>query len=198
MKNLKRVVYDVDDTLWNLNKTICEIYGIDFEKCISYHIDENTKLTEQEKITFLNAYRNPYIFARCKFYEGCERIFDLEKNGLAEVWISSANLNKSVKEIKEKRLANEIPNINMEHVKLTFANEIYQGRVNGYILIDDSILNIEKEDFPYNILIDMPYNRDEETIKKNCGDKNIIRVYSLNEAITIAENIIKDEKDENK
>ena len=86
----------------------------------------------------------------------------------------------------------------MEHVKLTFANEIYQGRVNGYILIDDSILNIEKEDFPYNILIDMPYNRDEETIKKNCRDKNIIRVYSLNEAITIAENIIKYEKDENK
>lgn len=188
--NLKTVVYDVDDTLWSLNGTICDIHGLDLEDCVSYGVMDNPILSEEDKKKIYESYGNPDIFKQCRFYEGYERIFDLEQRGMANVWISSANLNEAVRDIKKERLENEIPNVNVGHIRLTVANQAYQGRVPGYILIDDSIVNISRADFAYNILIDMPYNRNMDEIERLCSGKNIIRVHSLIEAVDMVEKII--------
>lgn len=188
--DLKTVVYDVDDTLWSLNGTICEIHGIDLEKMVSYRVLDNDLLTEDEKNAVFKGYGDTEIFRQCKFYDGVERIFDLEKDGLANVWISSANLSDYIRNVKMERLSNEIPNINMSHVELTVGANAYQGRVPGYILVDDSLHNIRNSNFEWNILIDMPHNRDLTGFE----DKNIIRAFSLAEAVDIVEKIIKEER----
>lgn len=188
--DLKTIVYDVDDTLWSLNGTICEIHGIDLEKMVSYRVLDNDLLTEDEKNAVFKGYGDTEIFRQCKFYDGIERIFDLEKDGLANVWISSANLSDYIRDVKMERLSNEVPNINMSHVALTVGASAYQGRVPGYILVDDSLHNIRNSNFEWNILIDMPHNRDLTGFE----DKNIIRAFSLAEAVDIVEKIIKEER----
>lgn len=182
---MRKVVYDVDDTLWNLDGTICNILSIDISLIVTYRVFDNPYLTEKQKNDIFSMYGNPDIFKRLEFYPGIERIFDLEKEGKAEVWISSANLNNAVRDIKLRRLM-EIPNINKEHIRLTVGKNVHQGRVNGDILIDDSLQNIVDSNFEYNILMDMPHNRDLSMAK----DKNIIRVRTLQEAVDIVEKII--------
>lgn len=181
------VVYDVDDTLWNLNSTICDLNKINFKDLITYNPLDNIRLSEEEKTLILQAYSDPAIFRQCKFYDGCDRLFNLEVANLANVWISSANLSKEVLLVKLDRLQNEILNINMEHVKLTCSNSTYQGRVQGDILIDDSPINIAKSDFAYNILLDKPYNRDCDSIVDLLQGKTIVRATSLSEAIDLVE-----------
>lgn len=188
--DLKTVVYDVDDTMWSLNGTICEINGIDLEKMVSYKVLDNDLLTDDEKNAVFKGYGDVETFKRCKFYDGVERIFDLDKAGLAHVWISSANLSDDIRNVKLERLANEVPNINMEQVRLTVGASAYQGRVPGYILVDDSLHNIRNSNFEWNILIDMPHNRDLSGFE----DKNIVRAFSLAEAVDMVEKIIKEER----
>lgn len=189
MSDKLRVVYDVDDTLWNLSQTICDVHDLNFDDIVTYVAVNNPRLTEEQKQVMLAAYGEPEIFKQCKFYDGYERIFDLEKNGIAEVWISSGNMTEAVMAIKAKRLEEEVANINMNHVRLTCSTQIYQGRVTGDILIDDSLMNMIKGDFKYNILIDMPHNRNEDDIA--AAKKEIIRVTSLSEAVDLVEDIVR-------
>lgn len=189
MNDKLRVVYDVDDTLWDLNQTICDVHDLNFDDIVTYVAVNNPRLTEEQKQVMLAAYGEPEIFKQCKFYDGYERIFDLEKNGIAEVWISSGNMTEEVMTIKAKRLEKEVANINMNHVRLTCSTQIYQGRVTGDILVDDSLMNMIKGNFKYNILIDAPYNRNEDDIA--AAKKEIIRVTSLSEAVDLVEDIVR-------
>lgn len=189
MSDKLRVVYDVDDTLWNVSQTICDVHDLNFDDIVTYVAVNNPRLNEKQKQVMLAAYGEPEIFKQCKFYDGYERIFDLEKNGIAEVWISSGNMTEAVMAVKAKRLEEEVANINMNHVRLTCSTQIYQGRVTGDILVDDSLMNMIKGDFKYNILIDMPHNRNEDDIA--AAKKEIIRVTSLSEAVDLVEDIVR-------
>lgn len=184
-----RIVYDVDDTLWGLNEEICRTYNIDKEKIHTYNIHENELLTEWEKNVILQGYSDVEIFKRCKFFKGTDHIFDLEVEGKAEVWLSSANLTEDVRDVKLKRLEG-IRNINLGHIVMTVANTTYQGRKSGDILVDDSAKNIYKENFAYNILIDYPHNRDLSKLEEAYGHRKIIRVKSLEEAIREVEVLV--------
>lgn len=193
-RKLRRVVYDVDDTLWDLTGMLCDNFGVNKEDHITYDPKDNPRLSDNEKQMFYEAFRDPEVFKQCRFFDGYEQIFDLEKDGSAEVWISSANLNESIMEVKRERLRNEIPNINMEHVSLTVAGTVHQGRVPGYILVDDSLSNVANSDFEYYILIDMPHNRNTDILEMY-PNKNIIKVHSLKDAIKLVEDFIRNDFD---
>lgn len=203
--NKPRIVYDVDDTLWNLNETACKVANIDVNKITVYSFNKNPNLTPEEKERLLEAYSSPAVFRLCNFYEGHDRIFDLEQSGEAEVWISSANLSENIISVKLSRLKSEIPNINMQQVAMTckadttakVTDAVYQGRVPGDILVDDSMLNIINGEFKYNILIDKLYNREDgEKLLDETPDarnKNIIRVPNLMAAIELVEKIVRNQ-----
>lgn len=182
-----KIIYDVDDTIWQLNRTICNLYGLDCNRIKEYDITKTTVLTEEEKRILLESYHNAEIFKLCQYNKGYERVFNLERLGLANVYISSASLNEEIRKVKEYRLLKEIPNINKKHVKLTVGRNTYQGRVKGDILIDDSPINIEKEDFKYNILINQPYNYGI------VFSKPVIRVDSLNQAVDVVEEFVRND-----
>lgn len=185
-----KVVYDVDDTLWGLNDFITKLHGIDIRKIKRYKTIENDELTEEEKRLIIGSYGDPDIFKQLLFYEGCERVFDLQVFQMADIWISSASLNDAIRDIKRERLK-ELPNIDMGHVVLTSGSDPFQGRVPGDILVDDCVKNILDHDFTYNIMLDKTYNHSEEDAQAIIDSgKNVIRVFSLDEAIDKVENIV--------
>lgn len=46
---MKKIIFDVDDTLWSLNKKVCTNLNIPYEKIITFSVYENPLLTKNEK-----------------------------------------------------------------------------------------------------------------------------------------------------
>jgi len=188
MRRLMKAVYDVDDTLWGLNEQAYKLAGLTVDDAKYYRVQENPLLTDEQRKLIMDGFCDPEVFKRCVFYEGYTRIFDIDRDGKAHVHISSANTNFEVMNIKKPRLINEVPNIKPDNIKMTIltGSHLGQEREPGDILVDDNILNIIKSNFPYNILMSQPHNRN--IIMP--FDKNIIRVESLMQAVDIVESII--------
>lgn len=192
LKKKTKVCYDVDDTLWGLNSVIyndTHVHGLKYSDAITFCPYDNHLLTREQQDAVIACYHDPEIFRELEFYQGIDRLYDIEDTGLAEVWINSSNCSTGVMDIKHLRLLYEVPNINPDHIRLTVSPD--HSREPGDILVDDSIANIENSDFRYYILIDHPWNtlkpENEDLFKR----KKIFRVYSLNEAIDLVEEIIK-------
>lgn len=186
------VVYDVDDTLWGLDDLLYEDIGLSLDSSTVYSVGNNPNLTEEQKLYLLKGYADPEVFKRCQWYSGFERVFDLEVSSEASIWISSANFNERVKDVKFHRLTSEIPNINPEHVKLTVGTSYYQGRVPGDVLVDDSLENVLKSNFKFNVLLDKPHNRISfKELSEQCPEKIVVRVNNLNQAVDAVEKIVR-------
>lgn len=184
MKKLK-IIYDVDDTLWNLTDTVYEKNGLTRADATVYTVTDNPNLNKKQIKNIYRDFSDPHLFTECKFYDGHKRIFDIDKAGKADVYISSGNLTEAVRDVKLIRLLHEIPNIRPENIRMTVMSQVHQGRELGDILIDDSMRNIIDHDFTLNIVVAMPHN--QNTIVPN---KNIIRAKTLNDAVDIIETIV--------
>lgn len=184
-----RVVYDVDDTLWGLNKVVFPLIdsSLTEEDAIIYECAENPRLTSEQRRKALQLYGDPDVFSSCEFYEGVDRICDIEKNGLAETWISSSNFNEGTRDVKLIRLLHRIPDLKLHHICMTVNGD--HRRVQGHILVDDRPQNVIDNDFMYYVIIRKPYNKDFNFPE----NKNVIMVDSLSEAITTVERIVHEE-----
>ena len=186
-----RVVYDVDDTLWDCVTDVYAHIGLTPADATHYVWSENAKLAPHQIEGLVAAYSSADFMSKFKFHDGYERIYDAEMDGKAEVWISSANLSKEAAVAKMIRLMENVPNINPAQVRLTVGKSHAQGRVVGDILVDDNVLNVDSSDFRYNILIEKPYTRgDLGLFDKVCREKNVILVSSLSDAVDVVEYII--------
>lgn len=188
------VCYDVDDTLWELNSVVYNgifVPGLKPSYATEFNPHDNKLLTKDQADAVMSCYNNPEIFKTLVFYDGIEHLFDIEKDGLAEVWITSSNCNMDVMNIKHERILNEIPNVNPDHIRFTLSPD--HSRKPGDILVDDSVKNIACSDFKWNILIDHPWNTERPEYIETLLDskKNVYRVYSLKEAIALVQEIIK-------
>lgn len=182
-----KIVYDVDDTLWGLNRVVYPMIapGLTEKDAITFNCTKNPHLTKEQQQRALKLYSDPEIVKLCKFFDGIERVFDLEVSGKAEVWISSSNSGEDTKQMKEGRLLREIPNVNPEHLRLTTGFD--HTREPGDILVDDRADNVINSDFKYYVLINQPHNRNV-VFPEN---KSVVRVDTLIEAIDVVERIVK-------
>ena len=55
---IKKIVYDIDDTLWGLNKKVSENLGIDENKITSFRIQDNHLLSKEIQTAILKEYNN--------------------------------------------------------------------------------------------------------------------------------------------
>lgn len=189
------VVYDVDDTLWDGLTDAYSSIGLTPNDATHYVWSTNPKLTPEQVNCLMNAYASADFMRNVKFHEGYERIYDVEVAGKADVWISSANLSREAAVAKMIHLMEDVPNINPAHVRLTIGKTHIQGRVEGDILVDDNIINVDTSNFKYNILIEKPYTHgDEELFERVMYEKNVILVKSLNEAVDVVERIVETER----
>ena len=67
-----RVVFDMDDILWDLNRVATDMAKIPYDKIIVFHVSENPLLTEEQKKALKQAYSSDELFDNMVWYEGAE------------------------------------------------------------------------------------------------------------------------------
>lgn len=188
----KKVVFDIDDTLWGLNKQVCLQTGISYEKIITFSVHENPLLTEIEKQKMLAAYGNPEIFKNIKWFKGIERIMKLKN---ADIYLNSNSINDKCSEFKRNQI-HEILDISDDHIIINTVghkqNNIIKKTIDkdSYIFIDDSPHNISMSPAKYNTMIRTPWNQ-SESVKAFIKDKRVIFCDNLDQVIDKVEELLK-------
>ena len=154
----QKVVFDIDDTLWSLNKRIALRTGIDYNKMTIFSVHDNQNLTSEEKNLLLSSYADSSIFENIEWDKGIELINELN----ADVYINSNNLTQEIAEIKSQQI-HEILNIPDDHITMNICNKKSDTTSkiiddDTYIFIDDSPHNIEMSNAKFNIMIRRPWN----------------------------------------
>ena len=180
---MKKIVFDLDDTLWDLNKRACKLANVDYMKLTTFLLTDNKNLKKREKEKLLSLYGNPMLWNDIKWLDGVERLKNLEKLG-AKVYINSNCMNQRVLDYKRSFLSDalKLPN---DQIILNVSEATKKYMIDDmYIFVDDSPYNILKSNAEYNILFNRPWNQ------------NIIatRFNNLNKIIDICEVLLKKEQ----
>lgn len=184
---MRKIIFDVDDTLWSLNKRVSQITGIDYDKLTIFSVHDNTNLTEDEKQAMLRAYADTDTFRNIEWDAGIEHIGSIA----ADIYINSNNSTEEIAEVKREQL-HSILNIPDDHIVMNITglnkSSITKKVIDKdtYILVDDSLHNIEMSTAVYNIVIRRPWNQHSSVPK----DKSIIFVDNLYNAILTVNDIL--------
>ena len=188
---MKKVVFDIDDTLWGLNSKISEITGISFDKFEEFAIELCTLLTDAEKASVLNMYNSDRLFENIKWFDGIHRLNDLN----AEVFINSNIYRETVDSLKRTQI-HEVLDLDDDHIVL---NYITDGSVgvksidnDVFIFVDDSPYNIANSKAKYNIMLRRPWNVSEYG-QGIISDTSVIICDTLNDIIDTIEKLLKED-----
>ncbi len=180
---IKKIVYDIDDTLWGLNKKVSEILGIDENKITSFRIRENHLLSKEIQEAILNEYHKDSTFENIVWYEGVEDILMPEEFG-SKIFINSNCLTERMIYLKKTQLLSvvDIPEQNIK-CNIIDHSKAMQKEIDKDtdILIEDSPYNIAISPAKINIVINHPWNM-SESANEIMKSKNIIRFDTLKEA----------------
>lgn len=184
----KLVIFDCDDILWGLNEKVSNETGVDYTELVTFSIDENPYLTDSDKRLVSAMYHSAELFEDMKFYEGVERLKDIN----ARVIINSNSMSQAAADMKRIQLKaatglsddqiviNVITPDNCK--KKTIPEETF-------IFVDDSPHNVAMSPARYNIMMYKPWNSTREAFKEIEG-KECERWSSLNEIIDRVEYIL--------
>lgn len=184
---MRKVVFDVDDTLWLLNKRVASITGIDYGKLTIFSVHDNTNLTDDEKQKMLHVYADTETFKDIEWDAAIEHIRSIP----ADIYINSNNSTEEIAEIKRKQI-HSVLDIPDDHIVMNITglkkSSITKKVIDEdtYILVDDSLHNIEMSTAVYNIVIKRPWNQHSPIPV----DKNIIFVDDLYDAIATVNSIL--------
>ena len=183
---LKKVVFDMDDTLWSLNEKAVELANIDYNKLITFMINDNPLLTDEEKENLMKVYMSPDLFKNVNWFEGIERINDLN----ADVHINSNIFSTNVDNIKRVQL-HDVLRITDDKIHLNLVTDAKNKPIDNdtFIFVDDSPYNIINSPAPYNLMLKRPWNTSDEA-KIVLGNKPIHMFDSLNEIIDYIETLL--------
>lgn len=194
------IIYDMDDVLNDLNESVYRTLGLSdkFAQLKRYYVTENVELgilTQEQGKSVLSLYENPETFKRLSARKGIERIMDIESHHKDRVCVSvySQSLNKEINEIKYDFIKEHIPNMPLDRVHIT-NTEIKEAKAGASIVVEDSIENLLRYDKSViKILMSKSYNKYEnyQDLKEQIDNSGtFIRVYSLEDAITVIEGLI--------
>lgn len=182
-----KIIFDMDDTLWSLNKRICQHTGIPYEKIITFSIHENPLLTESEKQITLSSYGNTAMFENIEWFDGISQLNDMIHDENINVFINSNSINETCSALKRRQL-HEILDLPDDHIIINDINgkkkNVIQKTIDSdtYIFVDDSPHNVAMSPAEYNIMIKTPWNQSDagKTIVK---DKNVIYCDDFNHVL---------------
>ena len=181
--NIKKIVYDVDDVLWGLNKRVADKIGIDENKITHFVIKDNYLLSKKEQEAIINEYHNNKTFENIEWYDGIEEILKPKEFGI-DILINSNCLTNEMVELKTEQLL-DIIDIEKEKIKCNLIDTSTATKKkideDTDILVEDSPFNISISPAKLNILINHPWNMSEHAIEL-IKNKNVVRVNSLKEA----------------
>ena len=116
LTNRRKVVFDIDDTIWAYTYRIAQMVGVDYTDWIDFHT-LNPRLTEAQKGAITQAYHSLEPYRNMIFYDGIEEILQLEKYG-ALVQFKSHSFARSLLDLKEQNLKAVLPQLRPEQLIL--------------------------------------------------------------------------------
>ena len=196
-KNLE-IVIDIDDTLWGLNKRICEKRGIKENLLRHFSVYDNSLLTREEKDMMIHDYKDVNIFKNIDWYDGVEKLLELEKFG-ASILINSNNFSEEIANQKLLELKKVLPDIKDTQIQMNIISDCKKKKIQEpvFILMDDSPHNIANTDAEHYILLEKPWNISRygfQTLEKitNVHPERLYFVPNFKEGYNLMECLIKD------
>ena len=182
--SIRKVVFDLDDTLWPLNKRACKLANVDFDKIRNFALSENPLVTEDERERLSKVYNSVELWKEIHWFEGARDLKQLEQYN-AKVYINSNCLNQDVIDLKRNFLSKEL-NIPDDQIILNLIKSAKDKPLDDdmFIFVDDSPFNIIKSTATYNIVPNKPWNQNI--------DKYVIRINSLPEIIHFCKQVLKE------
>lgn len=158
---MRKVVFDLDDTLWNQTKRACKLADVNYHKIRNFVVKDNPYLTDDEKVRLLNIYKNPVLWSNINWISGADQIYFLEM--LAEdvkVYIVSNCMNEEIRRYKRSFLSKAL-GIPDKQIILNVEKSAKEKVLpdDMYIFVDDSPFNIEKSTAKYTIIPNKPWNQ---------------------------------------
>lgn len=188
---MKKVIFDIDDTLWGLNAKISKHTGIPLHKFVTFKLEMNPELSDKEKQLVLDWYSTSQLFENIEWFEGIDRINNLK----ADVYINSNIYSSEIEQLKRSQI-HDVLDIEDDHIILNNVNNGSVGIKNidsdTFIFVDDSPYNILHSKAKYNIMLNRPWNTSEYG-QSIIGDTSVIICNSLNEIIDTIEIILESE-----
>lgn len=180
MQNLDyqtKTVFDFDDVLLNLNAQVFPVLGLPEPK--SFYYRTSGQYTQEQITAISSKYSDPKIFMCAEFFEGADKIVDLEK--YTEVHICSRSFNSQVVDVKKIRVPAHT-HIPLERMDFQIGvGETKRLPDDADIVVEDHIDNLRKlPSHTIRILIDKSYNRQD--IREDAKDK-VYRMSNLLSAI---------------
>lgn len=192
----KKIIFDVDDILWSLNKRMTDKAGLIYENQITFRTEDNPLLTTAQKEKAMTILRDNTTFENIKWHDGIERINNIP----ADIYINSNSLSQETADTKRKQL-HDVLNIPDDHMTLNVtvsASAIKQKKIDNdtFIFVDDSPHNLSMSTAKYNIALIRPWNTSNigKTIIKE-SNRKVIYCESLNKIIDTINMILKKEED---
>ena len=187
---MRNIVFDLDDTLWHLNKRASELTGIDFNKLKTFVTRENPLLTEEEKTILLDIYANPILWEKIEWIDGAKSIYSFEQ--LADdirIYIISNCMNQQVADYKRSFLSKElgIPD-NQIILNVSIGAKKKKMIDNVYIFVDDSPYNIADSKAKYTIIPNKPWNQNVEN-----SNTKLLRIDDFNDILNVVKFLILEE-----
>lgn len=182
----RKVVFDMDDTLWDLNERACRMAGIDFSKLQTFSLTDNPLLTASEKTRLSKVYNSIELWRDIIWDPYAADIITLEKLG-AKVFINSNCMNQAVADFKRQFVPTDLK-LPDSQVILNVVTDGKRKELDDdmFIFVDDSPFNIGKSTAKYNIIPNRPWNQDAVGYRRN----------SLKDIIELCKVLLRRDEDE--
>lgn len=158
----KKVLIDIDDVVWGLNKRIAERFNISYGLLTDFYVLQNENLSLALRQRINQAYSDPKTFQNMEFYPGFQDLFDLQSYG-AQVILKSNSFSMGVIMEKRHQLLTKIPNLREEQLQLMLVDQHTTTKKaigpDIFSATDDSPYTIAKSSAQHNIMPRQPWNQ---------------------------------------
>ncbi len=158
--NRPKIVYDCDDVLWPLTERVCKKCHIPLGKQTVFRIQDDPKLTDDEKQAMAACFDEPENFCEMQFYPEISELADIFALG-AEVAINSNCFNKAIAELKRNQLSATLPFLRKKDLHVNVVTPQSNHKSIGddvLVFVDDSPYNIARSKSLINLVPMRPWN----------------------------------------
>lgn len=189
-----KIVFDMDDILWDFVWKICRTIDIDESMITSFNVYQSS-LSRLDADRFFHELMKPSYFDEITWFDGIEKISQITQTG-TEIYINSNCNSEEAKERKMHALL-KIPGITEKNIILNVNTENKHKpkdiEPDVDIFVDDCPANIAHSKSKLNILRTKPYNI-TETAKEEMKGKSILYFDTLNEIMNFVLQKIKSKR----
>lgn len=174
--NLLKVVYDVDNVLWPLNRRVFARLKIDWRKDTTYNVLSNPNLTVAERQAVLDIFHQADTFAQIRFFPDAKDILQVESLG-ATVRIHSHCYTADIAQSKFQQLRQLLPAIKPAFIKMTIISHDPNHKqidADAFVFVDDNPYNIITSKAPVNIVPRQPWNTTPEAAQVLTSGRKVL------------------------